>query len=391
MAVPVIQSSNQNYSDYSTVNECPAPSGITVGDLLVGVYTIGLNAALTGPTGWTELVNDSSVNVSHHGVWWKIADSSDAAASTFDFSSASVARTCALVLRIDGHDPTTPIGTQFAGNSYPSQTAAPVSPTVTTTVDDSLVILTEGGDQARADTHPSGTTVVYNANESNGTDSHQGVAWTTQATAGATGTNTWTLSAADDCYAYTVVVRPPAGTGSTGTGALSSAASQVSGSGTIGRSGSGGLSSQASEISGTGVIGRSGTGALSAAASSISGTGSVSPAGGVIGSGALASAVSAISGAGVIGRSGSGALAAVASSISGTGVIGRSGSGSLVAGAASISGVGIIPGDITGSGALISGVSSISGTGGISGWSVVPPASSEWTDVPAAGGSWEAV
>jgi hypothetical protein len=179
----------------------------------------------------------------------------------------------------------------------------------------------------------------------------------------------------------------------TGSGALTDQASTIAGTGTVGGTvtGSGALSSQSSAIAGVGVREIIGSGALTDQASIISGTGTTTPAGSIIGSGVLACGTSAVSGSSIVGRVGTGTIVVESSTISGTGVIGRSGSGALSAQASTISGVGGVPGSITGSGALVCSVSSISGTGVKSGWSEVPPSSSIWVDVSGGSNTWETV
>ena len=368
MAAPVIQQSGTNYTATGTTNECPAPANVAVGDLLVGVYSVGTTSTLSGPTGWTELFYDTDAAVTSHGVWWKIANSSDAAASTFDFTSSGNARTCAVVLRIDGHDATTPIGTQFAGNSYPSQTASPVSPTVTTTVDDSLVILTQGGDQNRADTHPSSTNLI--ANDNNGTDVHQGVAWTTQATAGATGTNTWTLSAADDCYAYTVVVRPSASGAKTVSVAVVSASAvtiaptKIAGPKTV--------SVAITSVSSVTIAASTGGQKTVAVAMASASVVAITPTR-IAGSVEIQAAIAAASAVSIVAIATRIAQAAINAVSSLSVVPSKSGTQAVSVAISSITGVSIVPTSVTVGWREVSATSSV--------WTDAPPTSSTWSDI----------
>ncbi len=179
----------------------------------------------------------------------------------------------------------------------------------------------------------------------------------------------------------------------TGTGALTSQDSSVSGTGVITRTGTGALTAQESSVSGTGEITRTGTGALAANDSSISGTGTVTSAGTHTGTGALTAQASAMAGTGVITRVGTGALAANDSSVSGAGVVLTTitGTGALVSQSATISGIGTAPITITGTGALIATNCAVNGTGGIVGWSMINEGSDVWTEVNEGSDTWTIV
>ena len=153
--------------------------------------------------------------------------------------------------------------------------------------------------------------------------------------------------------------------GRVGTGTLSAQASEVSGTGVVGNAvtGTGTLDSQESSLSGLGVIGRVGSGSLESQSSTVDGTGAVVTVGAVTGTGSIDCQASDVSGAGIIGRKATGALASQTAELSGVGLIGRSGTGAIQCGTATINGIGIVSGNITGTGGIAAQASVIDGTG----------------------------
>lgn len=147
----------------------------------------------------------------------------------------------------------------------------------------------------------------------------------------------------------------------TGTGALSAAASAVSGTGEIEKTGTGALVSAAAAVSGTGEVEKTGTGALVSGASAVSGTGAVGSV--ITGTGTLTAAASTVAGTGEIEKTGTGALSADASTLSGTGVVEKTGTGSLSAEDSTIAGVGAVGGATVGTGALAAQAAALSGAG----------------------------
>lgn len=90
------------------------PTGTVSGDLLVAVQILDIDggsfANMTAPSGWTELSNSASVGSTTGGygkVWTKAAGGSEA--SSYAFTGATNSANYVTILRINGHNATTPI------------------------------------------------------------------------------------------------------------------------------------------------------------------------------------------------------------------------------------------------------------------------------------------
>lgn len=125
----------------NTVN-VPKPSGLAVGDLMVLVACASGDVNWTLPSGFT-LIDDRFGNANTDVVHaWKIADSSDVAASTFTVTNSGTANTTVgQIHRVAGAHPTTPINV----SAFSSGSATdPTIPAVTTTATNCMVFATFG-------------------------------------------------------------------------------------------------------------------------------------------------------------------------------------------------------------------------------------------------------
>ena len=130
--------------------------------------------------------------------------------------------------------------------------------------------------------------------------------------------------------------------------------------------------------------GVTGTGALTTATTTASGTGTLSH----TGTGAPAISAVTASGTGVISHTGTGAATISAIIAAGSGVLSHTGTGAITIGAVTASGSGFLGAGVTGTGALTINNITVSGTGTRTGWDVVSAASGTWTDKPLSGGTW---
>lgn len=117
----------------------PLPSGVAEGDLLILIAEGSSNTPST-PSGWTSIRSAENTSESYKAcvrVCYKIAGASEGSVSVADSGDS----TRAMVLRITGHDPTTPIG----NSNYGTDTAN-VSATCgfSTTIANSLVMCVLG-------------------------------------------------------------------------------------------------------------------------------------------------------------------------------------------------------------------------------------------------------
>jgi hypothetical protein len=117
MALPVIESTNTATSLAASSVVVTKPTGLSVGDLMVGGIIGGdiggAQPTLTTPAGWTVVQKGDTSGGTYNivtAVYWKIADSGDAAASNFTFAvSTGITSLHGSLSRVTGHIVATPI------------------------------------------------------------------------------------------------------------------------------------------------------------------------------------------------------------------------------------------------------------------------------------------
>jgi hypothetical protein len=97
------------------------PTGLAVGDLMFVHIMVNTGVNVTAASGFTLL--RSTVGDLVMKGYWKIADSSDVAASSFTFQLVSDSDCCGIMYRISGADQTTPIGAETGSTT--TNTATP--------------------------------------------------------------------------------------------------------------------------------------------------------------------------------------------------------------------------------------------------------------------------
>ena len=166
---------------------------------------------LEDTTSWVEVQSSKVGTVVRVKSWWKIGSSEPASYSaTIDSETYIV-----YVLRISGANATTPINASALQTSTNGTTKT--SPTVTTTVDNCLVIRFSGSNDT-TDTYPTqteytatpATEQAKNYSFENGTAGACECAFSTEEklTAGATGTADFTLSASEAGASITIAIAP---------------------------------------------------------------------------------------------------------------------------------------------------------------------------------------
>lgn len=208
---------------YSTANNVATltvtkPTGVAEFDLLLGFAAsrqVGGGFPITPPSGFTEVFEDGYT--SSFGLLEfcrAIAGGSEPANYSWG-GLGSGSPDCGAVLRVSGHDPTTPVNVTGTGKGF-STTAT--FPSVTTTAANCLILRVAGGGVNSAgvvlSTPPSSHTQLFSHVGANSTDSLIGVWYTTQASAGATGTATAVYSNSTFWCAATIAIAPAAGGGS---------------------------------------------------------------------------------------------------------------------------------------------------------------------------------
>ncbi|PQO39347.1 hypothetical protein C5Y96_05695 [Blastopirellula marina] len=86
MASPVPESATiaEVATNDATTIVVPAPSGIQVGDLLLGILSARLFSSVAPPAGWLTVIYSGPNDF--HCIWYKFADASDTVASDFTFT-----------------------------------------------------------------------------------------------------------------------------------------------------------------------------------------------------------------------------------------------------------------------------------------------------------------
>lgn len=182
---------------------CSKPTGTTSGDLLVASVTSYTDAASL--TGWTAVAGASgSYSSAYFGtILWKIAGGSEPASYTFTTAGAAVFHS--IIIRVSGHDATTPIDVSSVITD-----GTGVIPSVTTTSAGALLIAYALSDVTT--TAPTGMTSRANVGPDTTLGAfYLGSSTEDRASAGATGTRTYTGAGGTTYVAGMVAIAPGAG------------------------------------------------------------------------------------------------------------------------------------------------------------------------------------
>ena len=222
MAVPVIESVDPHErTEADTSEDLGKPTGTVSGDLLLAVIGFaegdGNSFTITPPSGWTQRLfvkEGSDTTFVGLGVWSKIAGGSEP--TTYTFTSSHGVTWSGGILRISGHDPTTFFNTSASTNINNSTSSSQNAPSVTTTVNDCLILRINLTTATTTIAVPSGTTSVFNESDSNVNRACCACGSASQATAGSTGTAAftgWSTAGNIDGYTATVAIAPAAAAG----------------------------------------------------------------------------------------------------------------------------------------------------------------------------------
>lgn len=140
MAIVVQSSSSTAWASASSV-VITKPSGLIVGDLLVAIIPYGDGGiTVSAPAGWTTITATTSGSIAI-APFWKIATSTETAATDFTFTlTGGTPYVAGGLLRIDGHSAGNPIWTSAGGTT--SNTSSPsFANTITPAIASSLLIM----------------------------------------------------------------------------------------------------------------------------------------------------------------------------------------------------------------------------------------------------------
>jgi hypothetical protein len=119
MATVLYQSSQTNTAGNAASIDISKPASLAAGDLLVAVVSlVGGGGSIDTPAGWTSL-GKNTVSFAYFAAFYKVADASDAAASSFTFSfSASATNSAGGIARFINGSASSPVdGTATADAS----------------------------------------------------------------------------------------------------------------------------------------------------------------------------------------------------------------------------------------------------------------------------------
>ncbi len=202
------RSSNGNSITIST------PAGTNGGDLLIAAVATDGNTtsslAPPGGEGWSEIEFDNYSNYLTLGVWYKIADASEAASHQFTWSGTGQ-QAYGWMMRFTGHDPTTPINTSAVGGYVWSST--PLSPSVSTTVENALILRLGGFDDDDISLDSTGlpldhTTITMDESILGYGTASGGAGYICQAATGDSGTANFLLTASEQYITVTIAIAP---------------------------------------------------------------------------------------------------------------------------------------------------------------------------------------
>jgi hypothetical protein len=188
------------------------PSGVAVGDLLVADVDAAGTGAITAPTGWTSIFTGPGF-ATYSVVLYRVATTADVAGASYTWTLGSTRKAVGRMSAYVGAD-TTAIGAAATTGSNTGTTITYNS--VTTAAANSLVIL--GGTALNASgtislTPPAGTTTRFNiATSGTGSQLRGANGDFIQATAGATGNKTGSISPSSAWGTAMFALKPAAGT-----------------------------------------------------------------------------------------------------------------------------------------------------------------------------------
>jgi len=202
----------QSYGQELTIN---TPAGTGAGDLLIAAVVTDASETLSPPggEGWTLIDQGVGSGAVTLGVWWKLADASESGSHQFTWGSNEEAY--GWIMRFTGHDPISPINaSQAQGGDIDS---TPPSPSVSTTVADTMILRIGGFDDDDITVDNPGlsghATITMDESSTSNFSCSGGAGWVQQAAIGASGSVNFSLTKAEQYRTVTVAIAPAAGGG----------------------------------------------------------------------------------------------------------------------------------------------------------------------------------
>jgi len=196
----------------STPVNVPMPSGVASGDLLVMFWSVGDHFTPITPSGWTVLGGDSIPLIFRNAMYshYRVAGGSEPANYPAQANDGTGHQGNVCIAAFRGVDTTNPINV-FAISGQQATTAAPTSPSVTTTAANCALIAfaIEYNQHAPTLTVPSGSTQIQDSTASGAT--FKTAYNLTTGAAGSYNPGAWSSSPANDFTTMTIALKPLAG------------------------------------------------------------------------------------------------------------------------------------------------------------------------------------
>lgn len=187
------------------------PDQTAAGDLLITAVVCDNNDPIVPPggEGWTEIAQAThSGTALQLGVWWKIAGASEP--SEHIFTQLDDEDMYGWMMRFTGHDPVSPINA--SSGIVVGVSSSPISPGVTTTVDNALVLRIGGFDDNDITKGEPGlsdcTTITMDESDGSGTNCAGGGGYVFQPDAGSSGTSNFSLTDSEQYLTITIAIAP---------------------------------------------------------------------------------------------------------------------------------------------------------------------------------------
>jgi hypothetical protein len=188
------------------------PTGLVPDNLMVAAVAIrgAAAATVTAPTGWTLISSQDNGSSSCLAVWWKVAGASEPANFTFGWTGSF--RAYGYIMRFGAVETSAPIDA-FATTTGTS--ATPLSPAVTTTRANAMIVRLGAFQNESVTLDNAGVashiTLTADSCNSGAIAASGAAAYATQATAGSSGTATFTLTGNLPYTTTTIALAPDDG------------------------------------------------------------------------------------------------------------------------------------------------------------------------------------
>ncbi|MGH2725533.1 MAG: hypothetical protein ACRDKS_01005 [Actinomycetota bacterium] len=185
----------------------PAPAGLTPGDVMIAGITVGGNPTITPPSGWTLIRLDATSEFDlRQAMFWKVVGS-EPSSYTFTFSQNQAA--AGGIQAYAGVDTANPINAHGGKVDNFGRTTAIIAPSVTTTVNNAMLVGVYGISRNTTITPPSGMTERWDLASTAGPffATSEGCNQL-QATAGATGTKSATAAVVGPNIGQLIALKP---------------------------------------------------------------------------------------------------------------------------------------------------------------------------------------